>query len=105
MYLGLAHRQAQAHNFYVTLDLSPEATQAAWDAAKLREEMPEVFDDVQRLIDRNFASSLFASPHEIEAEMQARLARVTRPMLVLPAGVNAPREIVKPPSSSAFIDD
>ena len=76
----------------------------AWDAAKLREEMPEVFDDVQRLIDRNFASGLFASPHEIEAEMQARLARVTRPTLILPAQVRSSDEAANSPKSG-FIDD
>lgn len=77
----------------------------AWDAAKLREEMPEVFDDVQQLIDRNFASDLFAAPHEIEAEMQARLIRVTQPRLILPAKSGA-SGIAKPSaSSSAFIDD
>ena len=77
----------------------------AWDAAKLREEMPEVFDDVQQLIDRNFASDLFAAPQEIEAETQARLIRVTKPKLIIPAksGVSG---IVQPSaSSSAFIDD
>src|SRR2546426_635101 len=42
----------------------------AFDTATLREEMPEVLDEVDQMIDRNFQSSLFASPKQIETEMQ-----------------------------------
>jgi hypothetical protein len=50
----------------------------SWDAAQLREEMPEALDDVYRLMDRNFQSDLFVSPAVIEQETRERLERVTR---------------------------
>lgn len=51
MYRGLALRQAPAHNFFVTVALSPTATQAAWDAelrlerVAAHEDMAEFFDN------------------------------------------------------------
>ena len=50
----------------------------------LREEMPEVLDEVEQLIDQNFRSSLFASPKEIEYEMQERLHRLLHKTIVIP---------------------
>ncbi len=80
----------------------------AWDAAKLRREMPEVFDDVERLIAKNFESGLFSSPQEIDAEQRTRLLRVTNRPIVIPSTVvptNVANPTGKPVSSSGFIDE
>ena len=50
MYRGLARRQAPAHNFFVTVELSPTATQAAWDA-ELQLERVEAHEDVAEFFD------------------------------------------------------
>lgn len=57
----------------------------SWDASQLREEMPDVLDDVQRLIYRNFSSDLFVSPAVIERETEERLNRIVRPVVVVTA--------------------
>ncbi len=77
----------------------------AWDAAKLRQELPEVFDDVERLIAKNFQSGLFASPQEIEAEQRARLQRIVNRPIVLPATIVPANLTATSGSASAFIDD
>ena len=77
----------------------------AWDTATLRREMPEVYDDVERMIEKNFQSALFTSPQEIEAKQRDRLQRIVNPP-ILCASPEAP--IVSTPQStkkSAFIDD
>ena len=56
----------------------------AFDTATLREEMPEVLADVERLIEQNFQSSVFASPKQIETEMQERLHRLLHKTIVIP---------------------
>lgn len=43
---------------------------------QLREYLPEVFDDVERLKEKNFASDLFTSPQAIDREIQMRLERI-----------------------------
>lgn len=45
----------------------------AWDLATLRRELPEEYDAVLALVERNFQSKEFSSPATIEAEQQARL--------------------------------
>ena len=77
----------------------------AWDTATLRREMPEVYDDVERMIEKNFQSALFTSPQEIEAKQRARLQRiVNRPILY----TSSEAQVASPPPTavrSAFIDD
>jgi hypothetical protein len=48
----------------------------AWDADRLAREMPELLDDVERLILENFKSDLFTAPELIEREAHERLQRV-----------------------------
>jgi hypothetical protein len=75
----------------------------AFDTATLREEMPEVLDEVERLIDQNFQSSLFASPTQIETEMQERLHRLLHKTIVVPT--KADQDQQSPVASkSPFID-
>jgi TraM recognition site of TraD and TraG len=54
-----------------------------WDAEVLYRELPEALEDVDRLIEENFRSELFASPAAIEAETEKRLQAVLRPVLRL----------------------
>jgi hypothetical protein len=48
----------------------------ALDPEKLQEDFPDVLEDVERLIERNFESDLFLSPEEVDREMQERIERV-----------------------------
>lgn len=71
----------------------------AFDNATLREEMPEVLDDVERLIEKNFQSNLFASPKQIESEMQERIHRLLHKPIVISSNAQSPTPAVNP-----FID-
>ena len=75
----------------------------AFDNETLREEMPEVLDDVDRLIERNFQSSLFASPKQIEVEMQERLHRLLHKPIVIPTA-NTLKQDSLTEAKSPFID-
>lgn len=75
----------------------------AFDSATLREELPEVIDDVERMIEQNFQSDLFASPREIEQEMQARLHNLLHSPIVIPKGAIAGQKLPEK-SSTPFID-
>jgi hypothetical protein len=55
----------------------------AWDVAKIARELPEAIDDVNRLIEENFRSDVFASPSVIEAETEERLRSVIQPQLIV----------------------
>jgi hypothetical protein len=74
----------------------------AFDAVTLREEMPEVLDEVDQMIDRNFQSSLFASPKQIETEMQERLHRLLHKTIVVPSKVIGEQQSL--PQGNPFID-
>ena len=71
MYRSLSHRQAPAHNFRVTPDLSPEATQAAWDA-ELRLERLVAHEDVAEF----FADATVPAEREQFAASYRRLVGV-----------------------------
>lgn len=51
----------------------------SWDAKTLREELPEILEDVELLLEQNFASDFFTSPQQIDREAQTRLESVLRP--------------------------
>ena len=48
----------------------------AWDADQISRDMPELLDDVERLIIENFQSDLFTSPEQIDREARERMDRV-----------------------------
>ena len=75
----------------------------AFDSATLREVLPEVLDDYERLVEQNFRSSLFASPQQIEAEMQERLHRLLHKTIVIPTKTITQQQSPSEPSSP-FID-
>ena len=75
----------------------------AFNNETLREEMPEVLDDVDRLIEQNFQSSLFASPKQIEVEMQERLHRLLHKPIVIPTA-NTLKQDSPAEAKSPFID-
>ena len=75
----------------------------AFNNETLREEMPEVLDDVDRLIEQNFQSSLFASPKQIEDEMQERLHRLLHKTIVIPA-TSTLKQVPPTEAESPFID-
>jgi hypothetical protein len=50
----------------------------------LTRELPEVLDDMDRLVEENFASDLFVSPETIDRETHERLQAVLHPKLVIP---------------------
>jgi hypothetical protein len=54
-----------------------------WPLHRIAEELPEVLDEVDRLIEENFASDLFTTPEVIERETQDRLQAVLSPRIVL----------------------
>lgn len=54
-----------------------------WDIETLASEMPEVLEDMDRLIEQNFQSDLFVSPEVIDRETQKRLQNVLRPKLTI----------------------
>jgi hypothetical protein len=57
------------------------------DLDTLASEMPDVLDDIERLVERNFKLECFCSSAAIEAETAARLQRILRPRISLPPNV------------------
>ena len=55
----------------------------AWDMERLVRDLPEVLDDVDRLVEENFRSELFVSPSVIEAETQERLEAVLQAQITV----------------------
>ncbi|MBW3541540.1 MAG: TraM recognition domain-containing protein [Planctomycetes bacterium] len=51
----------------------------SWETDRLMEEMPEVIDEMQQLVEKNFQSDYFVPPRVIEAESEERLRRVIAP--------------------------
>jgi hypothetical protein len=62
----------------------------AWDTELLARELPEVLDDVDRLIDQNFRSEFFVSPQMIDRETEERLQAVLRPRITIQASSTIP---------------
>ncbi len=56
-----------------------------WDTETLAQQFPEALDDVDRLVEKNFASDLFVSPEVIDRETRERIEAVLHPKLVIPA--------------------
>lgn len=54
-----------------------------WDATLLQQKLPEVLDRLHAFVDANFRSELFLSPHVIDAETEARLQSIVRPVITL----------------------
>jgi hypothetical protein len=48
----------------------------AWNTDRVARDMPELLDDVEQLIAKNFESDLFSSPAQIEREAHERIERV-----------------------------
>lgn len=65
------------------------------DLERLQRQFPEVWDDVLRLLERNFSRDLFLSPSEVDREATVRLQRLLQPVGTLG---NAPWP---PPASDA----
>jgi hypothetical protein len=55
----------------------------AWDTEKIAGELPDVLEDVDRMVEENFRSEIFVSPAVIEAETRERLDAVLRPALTV----------------------
>jgi hypothetical protein len=53
----------------------------------LAEEMPDVLEDVEKLIQRNFEADYFCSPQAIERETEKRLSAVLSPQIDIGSGV------------------
>lgn len=49
------------------------------DPARLQREFPELCEDVERLLERNFANECFLSPADVDRETQVRLQRLLQP--------------------------
>lgn len=56
-----------------------------WDTETLARELPEALDDLDRLVEKNFASDLFVSPEVIDRETRQRIEAVLHPKLIIPA--------------------
>jgi len=56
----------------------------AWDIDTLARELPEALEDMDRLVEHNFASELFVPPEVIDRETHERLQAVLKPRLVIP---------------------
>ncbi|MCA8996508.1 MAG: type IV secretory system conjugative DNA transfer family protein [Planctomycetaceae bacterium] len=54
-----------------------------WPTYQLREELPEVIEEVEELIQENFASEAFTSPAVIDREREERINRVISPKVVI----------------------
>jgi len=48
----------------------------SWDLEQLMEELPEVLEDVDRLVGQNFQSDVFVNPSVIDDETRERLELV-----------------------------
>ncbi len=74
------------------------------DFETLRREFPEVLDDMQQLIERNFQSDLFTTAQAVEREIEERLIRVTTGRVVIPAPPTS--ALLLPPDAKpgVFID-
>jgi len=57
--------------------------EVALHLVKIACELPDVLEDVDRMVEENFRSEIFVSPAVIEAETQERLDAVLRPALVV----------------------
>ena len=64
----------------------------AWDMQMLARELPEVLDDVDRLVEENFQSDIFVSPAVIDAETQERLQRVLQQTITVDARPQLPQD-------------
>lgn len=49
-----------------------------WSLDKIRRELPEVFDGVDRLIEENYRSDVFSTPAAIDVEIERRIASVLK---------------------------
>lgn len=54
-----------------------------WDFDRLAEDLPEVLEDMHRLVEKNFQSDWFVSPETIDRETEARLQAVLRPAITI----------------------
>ncbi len=64
--------------------------------------LPQVLDDVQRLVEENFRSDVFVAPETIEREMRERIEAIVRPTLSVGASdVTPPPPASSPASPSA----
>lgn len=55
----------------------------AWDIETLAAELPEVLEDMDRLVEQNFQSEPFVSPQVIDQETERRLQDVLRPRITI----------------------
>lgn len=75
----------------------------SFDTQVLRSEMPEVLDDMERMIEQNFQSNLFTSPVQIETDMQERLHRLIHKPIVI-SSTGAAKQASSAEDKSPFID-
>lgn len=66
-------------------------------AAELREEFPDVLDDVEKFKERNFRSGPFLTPADIDRETDQRLKDILRPPIVVVS--EQPNMRIAPPQS------
>ena len=72
-------------NLYNVLVKQSTPGHLLWPDETLAQFYPEALDDVDRLIEQNFASELFVTPEQIDHETQARIQAVLNPKLIIPA--------------------
>lgn len=63
-----------------------------WDIERLMDEMPEVVDDVYRLVEENFRSEFFTKPETLEADARERLNRLANGVPIPPPNNSIPRD-------------
>lgn len=72
----------------------------ACDIDALAPELPELSEDMDRLIEQNFQSELFVSPEMIDRETEERLQAVLRPRITIPTQSKESQEDPDKPDSS-----
>lgn len=68
-----------------------------WDIGKLARYYPQALEQMERLVEANFAQDVFCSPARIESETRERLTRILQTPLMIPTTVALPAQL---PASS-----
>jgi hypothetical protein len=76
----------------------------AWDVQTLAEELPEVLEDLDRLVEENFRSEFFVAPEVIDREMHERLQSVLHPAITVQSSAARTELVPRLPKDSVSKD-
>ena len=77
------------HLYEINVDRSAPG-HLSWDVETIAREYPEALDDVDRLVEENFASDIFSAPDRIDAEADERMRAITGGRIVIQGTLPSP---------------